>query len=53
VKTHVGGAIAKHKAPSMVSGLQICEGENFSNSFAPIAKYNTVWILTTFTAHKN
>lgn len=54
VKTHVDGTIVKHKDPSVVCCFQECESDDFSKSFAgPVAKYNSLWVLTTSVAHKN
>jgi hypothetical protein len=51
VKTHPDGTLAKLRARLMARGFQQRQGIDFQATFAPVAKYNTLWILLALCSH--
>ena len=47
------GSIAKHKARLVVKGFMQKEGEDYSEIFAPVARFETVRLLVSLASWKN
>lgn len=53
LKHDAGGNIVKHKARIVVKGFMQEHGKNFSETFAPVAKFTTLRILLSIAASEN
>jgi hypothetical protein len=53
IKTHVDGTLAKLKAWLVAKGFQQQEGSDFEETYALVAKYNSLRFVIAISGHQN
>lgn len=53
IKYNAGGTIKRHKSRLVVNGSKQVEGEDYSDTFAPVVKMTTIRSLLRLVAAKN
>jgi hypothetical protein len=53
IKTHADGSTTKFKVQLVGQGFQQRVGEDFDETYVPVAKYNTLHTITTIVSHRS